>query len=113
MASLLKSLFGRGEIEALPEELRKLIEGARREKKALGGLVNKAASASQSLQEITAPLEETRTVIKDIGGQLADLKDNTAIGEVFSRIESLEERAKDLTRSHDRATRSTGAEGLP
>ena len=65
MASVFKSLFGRGEIEALPEELRKLIESARREKKALGGLVKKAASASQSLKEIAGPLEETRTTIEE------------------------------------------------
>ena len=62
MASLFKSVFGRGEIEALPEELRKLIESARREKKALGGLVKKAASASQSLQEIAAPTSVYRQI---------------------------------------------------
>ncbi len=109
MASLLKSLFGRGEIEELPEELRKLIERAGREKKALGALVKKAASASQSMQEIAGPLEETRTTIKDISGQLADLKDDDAIGVVFSLIESLEERAKALAQSHDQATSSLAA----
>ena len=109
MASLFKSLFGRGEIEVLPEELRKLIERAQREKKALGALVKKAASASQSMQEIAGPLEETRTTVKDISGQLADLKDDAAIGAVFSLIESLEERAKDLAQSHDQATSTLAA----
>ncbi len=72
-------------------------------------MVKNAASASQSLQEIAVPLEETRTAIKDIDGQLAGLKDNTAFGEVFSRIESLEERTKDLAQSHDQATSSLAA----
>jgi hypothetical protein len=61
------------------------------------------------MQEIAGPLEETQTTVKAISGQLADLKDDDAVGEVFSLIVSLEERAKALEQSHDQATISLAA----
>ena len=104
--ALFKSLLGRDELSELPEDLKKLVEKARREKKALGEAVRKTEAAVQNFEKITAPLEETKAAIADIRGQVAEMQQGDAIKEAVTRIASLEERAQDLTRSHDQTAHS-------
>ena len=56
----------RDELAELPEDLKKLVEKARSEKKALGEAVKKTEAAAQNFEQITAPLEETKAAIADV-----------------------------------------------
>ncbi len=103
----LVSLFKRrDDFAELPEDLKRLVEKARREKKALGEAVSKTEAAAQNFEQITAPLEETKAAIADLKAQLAEMQQGDALKEAHTQIESLEDRAKDLAQSHDQTTNS-------
>ena len=59
MASLIKSFFGGRELEDLPEELRKLLAQAKRDKKSLRDLVKRL---SQLLGEIAELATHKKTI---------------------------------------------------
>ncbi len=109
MASLFKSFFGGGELEELPEELRKLLAQAKRDKKSLRDLAKRLETASSKVEADAKPLEEVRGAIHDIGAQLAEVRGQAdSLGGLSSQIEALERRAEELTQTIEQASRSIG-----
>ena len=102
----MKSLLGSDDLAKLPENLQKLVEKARREKKTLGEAVRKSEGAAENFEKITAPLEETKAAIADLKSQLAEMQQSDAIKETHTRIESLDDRTRDLAQSYDQTAYS-------
>ena len=69
MSSWIKSKFGGGEVPERSEELSKLLEQAKRDKKALGDLLKRADKASKSFLSLAEPLETVQATVDLVSGR--------------------------------------------
>ncbi len=70
----LKSLLGSGELTELPAELTKLLDQAKRDRKALGDLLKRSNTASKKIEDLADPLETLRATAEDLTSQMSALQ---------------------------------------
>ena len=108
MASWVKSLFGGNqelkELTELPEDLQKIFAQAKRDRKALQDLLRRSEKAQESLKAVTAPLAAVQASAEAMSAQIMELQKHVdSFTEVSAQVDSVEQRAVQLTESQSKA----------
>ena len=99
MKPWLKSLLGSGEFTELPEELSKLLDQAKRDKRALRDLLKRSETASKKIEYLADRLEANRAAAESLDVQVAQLQMRaTVLEDSVSRLELLEQRTVRLVK---------------
>ena len=109
MASWIKSLFGGNEevnpLTELPEDLKKIFEQAKRDRKALRDLLRRSEKAQEVLQDVSGPLATVQASAESMTLQMKELQARVdAFTDVSEKVDSVEHRARELTESQSKAT---------
>ena len=103
MKPWLKSLLGSGEFTELPEELSKLLDQAKRDKRALRDLRKRSETASKKIEDLADPLEANRAAAESLDVQVAQLEMRaTVLEDSVSRLELLEQREEKIGKTQER-----------
>ena len=103
MKPWLKSLLGSGEFTELPEELSKLLDQAKRDKRALRDLLKRSETASKKIEDLADPLEANRAAAESLDVQVAQLQMRaTVLEDSVSRLELLEQREEKIGKTQER-----------
>ena len=107
MSSWIKSLFGGGEVPEPSEELSKLLEQAKRDKRALGELLKRADKVSKSFLSLAEPLAEVQTTVGVVSSRVAELQQRIESVEVgASAVDDMKRRSEEFEASHQERSSS-------
>jgi len=105
MASWIKSFFGGNEeVPDIPLDLQKMLDQAKRDRRALGDLLDRSERVQRTLQEGLTPLVTAKADVEAISQRMTDLQGKVdSFRDIPGKLDSVEQRAKDLAESQSRS----------